>query len=221
MADKNFKTLTDTDGKRYKFNAEAFKEFYLLKQREYKAQGKTEQRLRSDLGKNLGVSPDAIRGWKYGYNGPSDLSLIRKSADFLGTDYLNMVQRDGQEDDMNTNVNAAERTTEAEVVNISRQNTTMTSKEEALYGLYTTAINFIDRLSYYFVFSIDWENGSYMNAMIIQAADKIKDDKNVKGLGKEISDNISNFSDRESVMDTFKAMSTCTEEFQHSGDMSR
>ena len=46
-----------------------------------------------DLAKELCVSPDAIRNWKYGKNGPSDLDSIKKAALIFHIDWKLLVKR--------------------------------------------------------------------------------------------------------------------------------
>ena len=88
---RSLKTFTDIDGKKYKFNAIAFNNLYKDRQKKYKDEGKPEMLLRQDMSTILGVSPEAIKSWRYMYNGPADMDLVRCIAKYFSVDYTELL----------------------------------------------------------------------------------------------------------------------------------
>ena len=98
---RSLKTFTDTDGKKYRFNAVTFNRLFKDKQKQYKDEGKSEFLLRQDMSAKLGVSPDTIKSWRYMYNGPADLDLVRSIADFFSVEYSELLY-EPEDENMNT-----------------------------------------------------------------------------------------------------------------------
>lgn len=98
---RSLKTFTDIDGKKYRFNAVTFNRLFKDKQKQYKDEGKSEFLLRQDMSSKLGVSPDTIKSWRYMYNGPADLDLVRSIADFFSVEYSELLY-EPEDENMNT-----------------------------------------------------------------------------------------------------------------------
>ncbi|MCF0114848.1 MAG: hypothetical protein HUJ56_05795, partial [Erysipelotrichaceae bacterium] len=96
MKDKKFRLLKDLDGKQYSFNFEAFCDCIESKVTEEKKVKEnkyyTQAKLFVDLGEAISATPEAIKNWKLGKNGPGDMDLIKGCAEFFGVDYLSLLE---------------------------------------------------------------------------------------------------------------------------------
>ena len=72
------------DGTDYRFNSQAFRSY--IDSITGKAGGRTKEELYAILETECGTSPDALKNWMYGKNGPSDILIIRRVADAVGID---------------------------------------------------------------------------------------------------------------------------------------
>ena len=117
---RSLKTFTDTDGKKYRFNAVAFNRLFKDRQKQYKEDGKPEVLLRQDMSAKIGVSPDTIKSWRYMYNGPADLDLVRSIADFFSVEYSELLY-EPEDENMNTSetVSMNQITNDTEVTSLS------------------------------------------------------------------------------------------------------
>ena len=117
---RSLKTFTDTDGKKYRFNAVAFNRLFKDRQKQYKEDGKPEVLLRQDMSAKIGVSPDTIKSWRYMYKGPADLDLVLSIADFLSVEYSELLY-EPEDENMNTSetVSMNQITNDTEVTSLS------------------------------------------------------------------------------------------------------
>ncbi|MBP1554378.1 MAG: helix-turn-helix transcriptional regulator [Oscillospiraceae bacterium] len=83
MKEKEIKTY-NVDGVLMQFNTIAFKELFNKHSNENRIKI-TDNEFR--IGDFVGVSKDAVRSWKFGKNGPSDVETIIKLADYFKVDY--------------------------------------------------------------------------------------------------------------------------------------
>lgn len=96
MTKRNFKILVDNDGTRYRFNSFAFK----VSIRNYvalcKEQGNkiTGEQVKKEIAEKLFLSPDAIKNWISGYNGPADMETVKGIADYLKITYVTLLQKE-------------------------------------------------------------------------------------------------------------------------------
>lgn len=111
MENAKFKTLKCEDGKSYIFNHRAFKvelkRIALAAKKENKVASIEEYE--EKLADKLAVTPSAIKQWKYGKNGVSDIDRVKEIARCLGLenyqDLLTQIdkeEKDGR--DMNNNI---------------------------------------------------------------------------------------------------------------------
>ena len=85
----NFRVL-NYDGKQYRFHYVAFGDLLAEKVAESKKEGKrlSQSALMMKISERSDISPEAVKNWKRGYNGPKDIDTIQKCADVLGVDVL-------------------------------------------------------------------------------------------------------------------------------------
>ena len=111
MENGKFKTLKAENGKAYIFNHRAFK----LELRKVALAAKKDKSVSSieefeeGLADKLAVSTAAIKQWKFGYNGVSDIERVQEIAEYLGLDdyrvLLSEVEKVEEKDDVNMNNN--------------------------------------------------------------------------------------------------------------------
>lgn len=85
----------NVDGISMQFDSEAFNIFF-------KNSKKREEirilDLETNIGDNLGVSRDAVHSWRFGQNGPADIDMIKKLAEYMGlTDYKKLLKERKEE----------------------------------------------------------------------------------------------------------------------------
>lgn len=86
------RVFTDTDGKKYQFNCEAFSGIILnelAKMKSEKKQG-SKVHIRESLADYLNVSPETVKKWET-ENGPADIEIVKACAGYFGIDYRKML----------------------------------------------------------------------------------------------------------------------------------
>lgn len=106
MVSKNFKVLEVINNNEFVFSSYSFKneiKRYALNQTtpDYKV---TTSKIKTKLASKLCVSEEAIKNWVCGYNGPSDIEVVKMMAEFFGIDYLNLLRKK-ETNDMENNTN--------------------------------------------------------------------------------------------------------------------
>ena len=91
----NFRVL-NYNGKEYRFNYVAFGDILAEKSAASKTEnGKkriSQSAWMNKISEALDISPEAVKNWKRGYNGPKDTASIRKCAEVLGVDVLSLLR---------------------------------------------------------------------------------------------------------------------------------
>lgn len=108
MKDKTFKLLKDED-KEYRFNTNAFKAAVNHKKADAKLRGTklTTTKITADLAELTFVSPEAIKNWLYGYNGPTDIESVKKIGVYLGIRYQELLIREEERTKMESNTSVS------------------------------------------------------------------------------------------------------------------
>ncbi len=89
-----FRSYIDDDGDVVRFSSIKFRNCmseYISTKRKETGQRYTQDKFREDVAEELKISPDAIKKWVSGANGPGDFGIIRKMADYMGIDYHDLL----------------------------------------------------------------------------------------------------------------------------------
>lgn len=99
MKSKQFRTLEEIDGIKYRFDHAAFSDAIRDCSMRKKCRDKTynQSRLMNELSELVCVSLDAIKNWKQGYNGPNSIDMVKTMADMLEVDYNDLLSPDTKE----------------------------------------------------------------------------------------------------------------------------
>ncbi len=89
MKSVKFQCLKEIEGVEYVFSTSAFR----IKLQEKSLEAKKRSNIKvtafyNQMADHIGVSQEAIKNWKYGYNGPADLVMVEKIAEFLEVEEL-------------------------------------------------------------------------------------------------------------------------------------
>lgn len=81
---KNFRYLYKENGENYIFDRDAYQE-------QLKNKGKKEsitlEQIRNDIADKVNQSPDSVKKWSQGHNGPGDITIVKDIADYLEIDF--------------------------------------------------------------------------------------------------------------------------------------
>lgn len=111
MISKKFKVLEVIGNKEYIFSTYAFKNAikkYAIRKTTTESKY-TASKVKSDLAQKLCVSEDAIKNWICGYNGPSDIEVVKNMATFFEINYMDLLG-EKEKDNMNNTTISNENT---------------------------------------------------------------------------------------------------------------
>lgn len=114
---KNSSKIYMEEGIKYRFNEQQLRASMsvrksILKSSDVKA---TLSAITEELADAMYVSPEAVKNWMYGYNGPSDMEQIKIIADFFDEDYHRfLIMEEGNMLDNNKKENSVKVITEAQ-----------------------------------------------------------------------------------------------------------
>ena len=94
--DKRVKTYTDDNGAKYQFDNEKFQIAIIQQQQRSFIPGEkkvSKEQIRTDLGKYVSASPDTVKSWAKGSNGPADLELVKKIAEYFNCNYYDLLTK--------------------------------------------------------------------------------------------------------------------------------
>lgn len=89
----------EIDGEQYRFDSQAFKTY--IDSITDRRTGNTKEKLFNKISPEIGESPDAIKNWMYGKNGPGDLDIIKHASSILNIDFMLLLKRVEGEFEMN------------------------------------------------------------------------------------------------------------------------
>ena len=85
--------IYELDNRRYRFDSKSFQG--LMNQLKYNLkvskQKKTKDMIMNEIAEKLSVSYEAVKNWAYGYNGPTDLELVKKIGAYFKVDYRTLL----------------------------------------------------------------------------------------------------------------------------------
>lgn len=90
---KMFKGIYEENSIEYVFNDKAFKKAVIEKKSNSRKTGEnlTQDRILEEIADKTSKTPDAVKRWLNGYNGPGDISLVKDIADYFGIDYHDLL----------------------------------------------------------------------------------------------------------------------------------
>lgn len=146
---KNTCKKYEEDGTTYQFSAAKLMMQINMKKHIMQQTGRkvTKASIMEKLADEMYVTPEAVKNWMYGHNGPSELEQVKKLGDLLGIDYHRLLEKEG--DKMNE--------TKTQVVITDWQ--AKETKDRAR-DMYQAMLFFIKRCRmYYFSFKEDLQAG--------------------------------------------------------------
>lgn len=90
---KRFKTIYEENGYEFVFSSRTFKNEVISFCSNARREGTkfTQDQILNELGERLNKSPEAVKQWMRGNNGPSDISVVKDIADYFDTDFKNFL----------------------------------------------------------------------------------------------------------------------------------
>ncbi len=88
--------IYEVNGIKYRFSSNKLQDYMSKKKMEEKAAGNKlpKFKIMENIAELLCVSPEAIKNWMYGMNGPSDLEQIKNLGNFFGVSYLEFLEKE-------------------------------------------------------------------------------------------------------------------------------
>lgn len=138
MISKQFRVLVE-DGKKYSFNSDSFAMILGKKKNEEKI---TLEDIYSKIADKTGYSTDAVKRWKLGCNGVSDVETVKMIAEVLNVDYQKLLRTVKDVSDI-------EMTNNEMKINVPEQN-------NALDCIYAAMLSYLKKYNSTWGFSVEY-----------------------------------------------------------------